>query len=458
LRTIAALALLVATLLGTATSVAAARQAQTSVFIWTYENGQVVYDACYVLVDSSDVACDENGNGYVFFPQVPVGTYTVRQVADLGPNRYVEDFTIEVTGIGDPSAPYPGMEMFSTEIVSTPGASGGSGASGTVAGAEPAGTMEPIALLPAIADVPAGLVETGRRTRSLPEVAGNYTDPAETTRLFTQWGWQGNAVASFALPEGQEAQSGQVNGVYVSIHQFSSPDAARAALDFSLTEQAAGTVLQEVPVSPLGEHTRALYGPEDYGNEITILVQQGSFFIRVSAAMLDGDPTADAVAVTEAILKNVTAPQSTTIDQEASAASSGGDTTTGSQAIVPIESEGSDPSSAASPQQTSNVVISTVISGYPFHDACYVLVGYSDEACAEAPDYVVRFYDVPLGTYTVRQTADLGPGQWVEDFTIQVTGSGDWEGFEANVNMADSSSSTLAGQAFNVTIMTSEGG
>ena len=170
---------------------------------------------------------------------------------------------------------------------------------------ESTGTADPMSLLPSIADIPGGLIETGRRTRSLPEVAGNYTDPAEATQLFTEWGWQGNAVASFALPSGQQAQSGQVNGVYVSIHQFPGPDEARAALDFSLTEQAAGTSLQEITASPVGEYSRALYGPMDYGNETTVLTQQGRFFIRVSVAMLDGDPTADAVSVTEAILLKV---------------------------------------------------------------------------------------------------------------------------------------------------------
>jgi hypothetical protein len=167
--------------------------------------------------------------------------------------------------------------------------------------AEPAGHVDLMSLLPSVADIPGGLVETGRRTRTLPEVADNYTDAAETIRRFTAWGWQ----ASFALPSGQQAQSGQVNGVYVSIHRFRGADEARAALDFSLTEQAAGTALEEASSQPLGEYTRVLYGPMDYGNETTLLTQQGGLLIRVSAAMLDGDPTADAVAVSAAILRSV---------------------------------------------------------------------------------------------------------------------------------------------------------
>ena len=147
-----------------------------------------------------------------------------------------------------------------------------------------------MSILPSIADVPVGLVETGRHTRALPDVVANYTNPAETSQRVKAWGWQGNAVASFALPSGQPAQSGQVNGVYVSIHRFDDADAAREALDFSIAEQAAGTDLREISTDPLGEYTRSLYGPEDYGNETTVLTQQGDLLIRVSAARrrLDG--------------------------------------------------------------------------------------------------------------------------------------------------------------------------
>lgn len=132
-------------------------------------------------------------------------------------------------------------------------------------------------------------------------------------------------------------------------------------------------------------------------------------------------------------------------------------TTTQASHWGPIFYHGLQPGSVST-GQTSNVFISTVIGGYPFHDACYVLVGYSDEVCAGPPDYVVWFHDVPLGTYTVRQTADLGPERWVDDFTIHVTGSGDWEGFDANVNMADSSSRTPTGTTFGVAIVTGEDG
>jgi hypothetical protein len=176
---------------------------------------------------------------------------------------------------------------------------------------ESTGSADLTSVLPSVADVPDGMVETGRRTRTLPDVAENYTDAAETTQLFTEWAWQGNAVASFALPPGQEARNGEVNGVYVSIHRFASADGARLALDFSLTEQAAGTSLQEVTAPPVGDYTRALSGTMEYGNEITLLTQQGDLLIRVSVAMLGGDPTAAAEAVLETVLlRTASAPPS----------------------------------------------------------------------------------------------------------------------------------------------------
>lgn len=79
---------------------AAAQAGTQDISIWSYENdgGGSAYDACYVLVGYSEVGCDENGDGAVQFADVAYGTYTVRQVADMGPGRYVADFTIVVDG------------------------------------------------------------------------------------------------------------------------------------------------------------------------------------------------------------------------------------------------------------------------------------------------------------------------------------------------------------------------
>lgn len=89
-------------------------------------NGQPAYDACYVLVDFSNEGCDENGDGRVMFEDVPLGTYTVHQTADLGPERSVEDFTIQVIG----NLNSAGFESFAATIVNSSGSSSDSGSSG----------------------------------------------------------------------------------------------------------------------------------------------------------------------------------------------------------------------------------------------------------------------------------------------------------------------------------------
>jgi hypothetical protein len=89
----------------------------SDVAIVTTENGQPAYDACYVLVGYSEVGCDENRDGKVTFAEIPWGTYTVRQTADLGPGRYVDDFTIEVRG----NVNSAGFEAFGATIVTATG-------------------------------------------------------------------------------------------------------------------------------------------------------------------------------------------------------------------------------------------------------------------------------------------------------------------------------------------------
>ncbi len=94
----------------------------------------------------------------------------------------------------------------------------------------------------------------------------------------------------------------------------------------------------------------------------------------------------------------------------------------------------------------SDVAIVTNENGQPAYDACYVLVGFSNEGCDENLDGRVMFSDIPWGVYTVQQTADLGPGRWVDDFTIEVRGninSSGWEAFAATiVNSSGSGSNT----------------
>ena len=75
---------------------------------------------------------------------------------------------------------------------------------------------------------------------------------------------------------------------------------------------------------------------------------------------------------------------------------------------------------------TSLVRIETSIVGWPFTSACYELIEIAKENCsvmAGDMQYQAIFQNVPFGTYTVRQTADLGDEipLYVPDFSIEVT-------------------------------------
>ena len=165
------------------------------------------------------------------------------------------------------------------------------------------------AFLPSQDEVPSHLVMADDRSRALDEVVSNYSDPEATADLFRSWGWQGNVVRSFAPPGGTLDDPTRVGGIYVSIHELGSPTAAAEALDYSLEVQAEGTALFEVDAPVYGDYCRALYGQVDYQgdgsyyqNEITYLVQSGNFFIRLSVASPEGDPTKTAQQVMESMM------------------------------------------------------------------------------------------------------------------------------------------------------------
>ncbi len=99
--------------------------------------------------------------------------------------------------------------------------------------------------------------------------------------------------------------------------------------------------------------------------------------------------------------------------------------------------------------ETSNIAIVTTENGSSVTDVCYVLASYGNIGCDDNGDGKITFQGVPLGTYSVHQTADLGPGRSVDHFTITVTGAIDgdgWERFNVTVvRTGNSPSSTGSG-------------
>lgn len=123
-----------------------------------------------------------------------------------------------------------------------------------------------------------------------------------------------------------------------------------------------------------------------------------------------------------------------------------------------IESEG------ATTGQTADIAIVTTEKGQPAYDACYVLVNFSEEGCDENRNGEITFQDIPLDTYTLRQTADLGPGRSAPDTTITVSGAIDADGYErfsATIVASDGSSTdaiepTGQAEAVDIALITRE--
>lgn len=130
-------------------------------------------------------------------------------------------------------------------------------------------------ILPLQAEVPSGLSPVGDSYRTLRDVAVNYTDPAETERLFRGWGWEENVTRTF---EGSSPSG--VTLVYVSIHRFGDAQGAANGLHHSVADQMASTGAWEIAVAPLGQTTRAMATAGD----VTIYAQQGDVLIRLTVA------------------------------------------------------------------------------------------------------------------------------------------------------------------------------
>lgn len=150
---------------------------------------------------------------------------------------------------------------------------------------------------------PNGLVVIDDRERSLDEITANFSDPAAARERFLAWGWQRNSIRAFNVPAGTSLDPSLIDGVYISVHEFGSSRAAAEALAYSFDVQAAATELNEMPIEPLGDSSRALYGRVAYGNEITIYVQRDNVLVRLSASSPEGDPRAEALALVRTMLE-----------------------------------------------------------------------------------------------------------------------------------------------------------
>lgn len=156
--------------------------------------------------------------------------------------------------------------------------------------ASPAALSPTTAILLTEDEVPDELVMTDDRERTLAEVASGFASPEAAEKRFRGWGWRTNSVRAFRTPPDVSTDPRQIDGIYISVHQFGTPEDAAAALAYSVQIHLENADLAEQDHEPLGDASTVLYGPMTYGNEVTYYVQQGDLLIRLSASSPKGDP------------------------------------------------------------------------------------------------------------------------------------------------------------------------
>lgn len=165
-------------------------------------------------------------------------------------------------------------------------------------------TLPLLDFLPTQEQVPAGLVLADEAERSKQDVAAALGGTDEATQLLDDWGWSGNAFRDFVLPQDAEPGPSGTTFLNVSVHRFADAESAANALIFFSDQVVISQGLQDVEAPAIGESARLLMGAPD-GVPLTILyVQDGPIMYRMggSSANADSDPTADVLAVAQAII------------------------------------------------------------------------------------------------------------------------------------------------------------
>ena len=159
-------------------------------------------------------------------------------------------------------------------------------------------------LLPTQEQVPGGLVLADEAERSKQDVVAALGGTDESVQLLDDWGWSGNAFRDYLLPQDAKPGPSGTTFLNVSVHRFADAESAANALIFFSDQVVISQGLEDVEAPAIGESARLLIGAPD-GVPLTILyVQDGRIHYRIggSSASSDGDPTADVLAVAQAII------------------------------------------------------------------------------------------------------------------------------------------------------------
>lgn len=140
--------------------------------------------------------------------------------------------------------------------------------------------------------------------RTLDDVVANFTDPASAEAQFEEWGWQRNVVRGFNVADGETLDPEEIDGFYISVHEFGNSVSAIDALDYTFATHITGSEFEEIDTDPIGDYSRTLYGEVPYGHEVTFYVQIEELMIRFSASSPEGDPREEAEAVLRQMLES----------------------------------------------------------------------------------------------------------------------------------------------------------
>jgi hypothetical protein len=167
--------------------------------------------------------------------------------------------------------------------------------------ATPAATVFGITL-PAEDSLPREMDVIMDGSRTLDDVVANFVDPERAAEQFEEWNWQANHVRGYHVPSGTDLDPGEVDGIYISIHQFGDAASAVDALDFIVAAHLQGSDLEDREVDGLGDYAQEIYGEMPYGNEVTWYVQVDDLVIRFSASAPEGDPRGEAEPLLQEML------------------------------------------------------------------------------------------------------------------------------------------------------------
>jgi hypothetical protein len=151
------------------------------------------------------------------------------------------------------------------------------------------GRVNLAAQLPVAEDLPQDLVITESRSRSLAEVTSNYSDRLDAEQRFRDWGWRGNVIRVLSAPA-NGSRSTDVSLIYMSLHEFETGATARAALDYSFTDQVTSTNASEDFSVRTSVYSRVAREWTNEGNKITLYGQQDGLLLRVTVVTSRGDP------------------------------------------------------------------------------------------------------------------------------------------------------------------------